>query len=353
MARTIWDWLEIEETRDKALIRKAYASQAKKYHPEDMPEEAKQLREAYKRALALAERHKDIGSSRHYEEHREESENTGEDRRYSSEIEKILLEHADVVYRYHQETQQEEMVVPPEKIDNGYHYEHENHEIQREERKVLTDNTDNGYQYSHESKKETYKVPSKSTQNSYQYHLDVQREEYKNLRSSGHFDHFQFDETRVRRLELLEERMNDLYCNEGQRDFILWSDTIKKYLTIEDLKDAHVIAAILSILIQMRRLSYPVWEILEQELFCYRGDGAEWDWLQAQLMKMREEDSAFKKLRTQVKQKGMVGPQINPITGKIIPKEPVPEEHNALFGILLFLFCVLVYFLILFLISVL
>lgn len=157
MARTIWDWLEIEETRDKTLIRKAYASQAEKYHPEDTPEEAKQLREAYKRALALVEKHKNIGFSRDFEDYRDESENFGDDHQYSNELEKILLEHADVVYRYDRETQQEERVVPPENINSGYHYEHENHEIQKEVRKALTDNTDNCYHYSHESKKETYK----------------------------------------------------------------------------------------------------------------------------------------------------------------------------------------------------
>lgn len=105
-----------------------------------------------------------------------------------------------------------------------------------------------------------------------------------------------------------------------------------------------MIAAILSILIQMHRLSYPVWDIFEQGLFCYRGDGAEWEWLQSQFMKMREEDNAFKPLKTPVKQKGMVAPQINPITGKIIPKEPVPEEHNEIFEVLVFLICVLVLF---------
>ena len=55
MPRTIWEWLEIEETADRNLIRKAYARQSKKYHPEDAPEEAKHLREAYKAALARAD----------------------------------------------------------------------------------------------------------------------------------------------------------------------------------------------------------------------------------------------------------------------------------------------------------
>ena len=54
MQRTIWEWLGIERTADKSRIRKAYAEQVKKYHPEEFPEEAQALRKAYKVALALA-----------------------------------------------------------------------------------------------------------------------------------------------------------------------------------------------------------------------------------------------------------------------------------------------------------
>ncbi len=49
--KTIWDWLEIDFTIDKQTIKKAYAKQAKKYHPEENPEEFKQLRNAYKTAM--------------------------------------------------------------------------------------------------------------------------------------------------------------------------------------------------------------------------------------------------------------------------------------------------------------
>ncbi len=71
MLRTIWDWLEIDETRDRDLIRKAYARQAKKYHPEDMPEEAEQLRKAYQKALSLAAEDVGAGFCRADEEKRE------------------------------------------------------------------------------------------------------------------------------------------------------------------------------------------------------------------------------------------------------------------------------------------
>lgn len=52
--KTIWDWLEIDYTTDKQTIKKAYARQAKKYHPEEKPEEFKQLRNAYKTAMKYA-----------------------------------------------------------------------------------------------------------------------------------------------------------------------------------------------------------------------------------------------------------------------------------------------------------
>lgn len=52
MPKSIWDWLGIEPTTDKGQIKKAYAEQAKKYHPEEMPQEAAMLRDAYKQAMA-------------------------------------------------------------------------------------------------------------------------------------------------------------------------------------------------------------------------------------------------------------------------------------------------------------
>lgn len=50
----IWDILEIEYTTDENKIRDAYANCAKKYHPEEYPEEFKRLQTAYKQALKIA-----------------------------------------------------------------------------------------------------------------------------------------------------------------------------------------------------------------------------------------------------------------------------------------------------------
>ncbi len=47
-----WIVLGIEPTEDKTLIKKAYASQLKKYNPEDFPEKFIEIREAYTDALS-------------------------------------------------------------------------------------------------------------------------------------------------------------------------------------------------------------------------------------------------------------------------------------------------------------
>ena len=50
-----WETLGISPTRDEAVIRKAYAEQARACHPEDDQEGFLRLRQAYQAALAWAE----------------------------------------------------------------------------------------------------------------------------------------------------------------------------------------------------------------------------------------------------------------------------------------------------------
>lgn len=49
-----WKMLEIEPTKDVAIIKRAYATLAKKYHPEQYPEEFLNLRNAYEAAMDYA-----------------------------------------------------------------------------------------------------------------------------------------------------------------------------------------------------------------------------------------------------------------------------------------------------------
>lgn len=54
MSTGIWRILGIELTTDIKEIKKAYAARSKEYHPEEHPEEFKQLQSAYKAALQYA-----------------------------------------------------------------------------------------------------------------------------------------------------------------------------------------------------------------------------------------------------------------------------------------------------------
>lgn len=51
----IWEILGIAPTIDKKIIRRAYAEKTRKIHPEEKPEEFRQLHEAYQAALGYAE----------------------------------------------------------------------------------------------------------------------------------------------------------------------------------------------------------------------------------------------------------------------------------------------------------
>lgn len=55
----IWALLDIDETTDITAIKKAYAKQVALHHPEDCPEEFRQIHSAYLKALEFARRNKD------------------------------------------------------------------------------------------------------------------------------------------------------------------------------------------------------------------------------------------------------------------------------------------------------
>ncbi len=58
----IWERLDIAPTTDKKAIQKAYAAQSRRFHPEEKPEEFKQLYEAYQAALNYAKKAPGSGS---------------------------------------------------------------------------------------------------------------------------------------------------------------------------------------------------------------------------------------------------------------------------------------------------
>lgn len=74
MNKSVWEWLEIEPTQDISEIKSAYAKQGKVYHPEDKPEEFKELQKAYKSAVKLAKMSKNVSKPTGFEETKPETE---------------------------------------------------------------------------------------------------------------------------------------------------------------------------------------------------------------------------------------------------------------------------------------
>ena len=60
MNKGYWAILQIESTTDEKAIKRAYAKLSRQYHPQEHPEEFKNLKEAYKDAINYAKRHKSL-----------------------------------------------------------------------------------------------------------------------------------------------------------------------------------------------------------------------------------------------------------------------------------------------------
>ena len=73
MNQDIWSILQIEPTNSKREIRRAYAIQAQKCHPEEQPEEFAKLQEAYQCALNSLEHNNGnmLFSARAFDENQE------------------------------------------------------------------------------------------------------------------------------------------------------------------------------------------------------------------------------------------------------------------------------------------
>lgn len=60
MNKGYWAILQIESTTDEKAIKRAYAKLSRQYHPQEHPEEFKNLKAAYKEAINYAKRHKSL-----------------------------------------------------------------------------------------------------------------------------------------------------------------------------------------------------------------------------------------------------------------------------------------------------
>lgn len=243
MSRTIWEWLGIEETTDRSLIRKAYARQAAKYHPEEAPEEAQQLREAYKRALALADRMTgDSGS--------EEKEPAGA----NEEFPQVSPDRDRKPDRHDLQEQGRKEPEPETAQSPGCRY------AQGEGKEEPETVKSPGYRYGHYEDRDGMDQGSGSASE-----------------KGDKYQIRQLDAERAERARRLGKRFIELYDSLTYRYSTKhWTEAIKENLTKEDLQDPLVIAILLSLLERMQELDYKVWRVLERELLRYARKDVEW-----------------------------------------------------------------------------
>ena len=263
MNRTMWDWLDIEATKDKRLIKKAYAEQSKKYHPEDAPEEAKQLRNAYKMALAYAESDMKEQPFPHSVQ-----ENLPEDGS------KALSGIVDDAYQYDLHGQQEKTDSP----------------------KVSSENMDDAYQYTFSEQAKTDAECPQTSEKDYRYDAleDDQIEISLNDGISYKIPARRFSADREDRLRKLYTCFQNIYENKSYQDnFNKWRDAVSDCLTKEDLEDVFVLLVVISILRQMPDISPLAWYGLEQALFRYSVNKAEWRWLKSEFAEARAANNSY------------------------------------------------------------
>lgn len=108
MTQDIWSILQIAPTDSKREIRRAYAAQAQKCHPEEQPEEFAKLQEAYQRALRYSERSDFDSWEEQVSSNLEESENYQEEDVFEEDASNGLLAALESGYETEQKRRQSE-----------------------------------------------------------------------------------------------------------------------------------------------------------------------------------------------------------------------------------------------------
>ncbi|MCM1541910.1 MAG: J domain-containing protein [Blautia sp.] len=316
MFRTIWDWLEIDATRDRDAIRKAYARQSKKYHPEDMPEEARLLREAYKQALSLADGAAGSMTAENAGNGLAQRGGKGGDSGGGGQDEKSAdsKKNTDTGQYRHGE----------KSVGTDYHYGHQG-KMKTLETPPEREDAHHWYRYG-TGRHEAADDSAKPENGGYQYHYKTQAE--KQVPPGSGFAYYQLDGDRTERLEQFEKQMDDLCHSAARDDISLWADAVRKCLTAEDLKDTHMIAAALSVLTQLRGMDDHIWYILGKELFRYGEKSAEWTWLKSRFAEIRRENGVLSEEDARLKRNIVIARQIDPKTGQTIPENPAPKSHG-------------------------
>lgn len=292
MQRTIWEWLGIERTTDKSRIKKAYAEQAKKYHPEEFPEEAQELRKAYKAAMAWASA---FGND--------------SDRADSHSEQGILSAVSEPGHTYarpgaHNLQPESDAGAEPE-------YTYAGHIIRNSQPK-----SDAGVkpEYVYTKSMPPYMHSGKASREEPKYNFACPK----------------MPPDRVRRIDSLKRRMEAIYATDYRNFAKDWRMAFADFLEPEDLKDTRAVREILTVIEPMRRLKSPTWEIIQTELFRYREDTAPWQLLQERFDAVRCHYEAPRKTASGTpEEKPVEEPVEEPVTTP--PKKMSPVKFGLIF----------------------
>lgn len=250
MRRTIWEWLGIEETTDKARIKKAYAAQAKKYHPEEFPQEAQALREAYKDAMALA----------------------SAPRAVPARVDGDIIQAAPPVgremgYVFAKPTSPSPPPESDSKSEPGYVFARP---TPSGPPAVRDSEPDPEYIFAKPTPPGPPPVPDSETAPGYVFAESM------------------LVPDRAERISGLKRQLVFLYESPEYRRFPKeWKRAFADYPVTEDLKDSRAVWELFTVIEPMSRLEGPVWEVLQKELFRYRQDTAPWLLLQERFEAVR------------------------------------------------------------------
>lgn len=111
----VFEILEIEPTEDKKKIKKAYASLARKYHPEEQPEKWKEIHDAYTMAMRIADGEENVSFFLEKDtswEGSQDWQNVTILRAPEQEVNQIVAKHLEKIEKRKQQEQEEQR--PPE-----------------------------------------------------------------------------------------------------------------------------------------------------------------------------------------------------------------------------------------------
>lgn len=266
--KSTWEWLGISPTTDKNAIKTAYANQVKKYHPEEHPQEAQELRKAYKAAMAQAKTGSGGKKSSFaktleqpvfqftskpatLKDNEKELDKSGfiTDNKFEYRwkkpegVQKVSQENSEEKYAYEWQQRAKEEALPPKK------------KVEVPKKPVRVTNAG-------PRKEVDWNGAGASKANTFSY----------NLNADGDLDKEQKE-----RLDTFFKYYKVVYGDKDLcRNSKAWRMIFKNFQKSTDYKNPDYVGAIIEELTKTNRIQPGIWRLIERRLFRYATKEAEW-----------------------------------------------------------------------------